>query len=84
MAQDSPSHGTGLAVKYQPGDQVLVYKVTGGITESPFRASVIGPVAHSSLYNYRLECDRTVFNVKDEWICPADVVIEEVCDTPWE
>lgn len=74
---------TALAMKYQPGDEVLVYHLTGGGLGNPMRARVLGPV-RSRIYQYKVEDGERERFVRESWMCPADILIEEVPDTPWD
>jgi hypothetical protein len=75
-----------LAVKYEPGDRVLVTRITGGPLSSPRLCTVIGPSPRSSVYSYLVQGDTTLghTHVKEDWLAPYETVIQEVPDTPWD
>lgn len=68
---------------YSPGEEVLVHHMTGGGSFEPVRATVLGPV-RSRVYAYKVQADERSWFVRENWICPADIQIEEVPDTPWD
>lgn len=71
-------------MKYEPGDEVLVRRTTGSALEQPQRCKILGPSKRSSLYAYQVEWGDHAINVKEDWISPADMIIQELSDTPWE
>jgi hypothetical protein len=76
---------TALAVKrYDIGDRVLVTRLTAQEFEHPLEATVINPAPRSRIYGYQICLDDSKRYVKDDWLIPADIQIEEVSDTPWE
>lgn len=78
---------TALAVKYQPGDQVLVWHTTGKALEQPKRCMILRPAQRSRLYAYEVTWGSfgdQFIRVKEDWISPAETVIQEVPDTPWD
>jgi hypothetical protein len=84
MARDR----TALAVKYAPGDRVWVHHTTGGSLTNPVMGLVLKRLETSSIYTYEVAMgDQGLtrkFNVREQWICPADICIDEVPDTPWD
>lgn len=77
------SDRTALAVIYSPGDEVLVHQLTGGGSFTPVRAKIVEGV-RSRVYAYKVQAEERSWFVRESWICPADIQIEEVSDTPWE
>lgn len=73
-----------LDVKYDPGDQVLVSHVTGGPLVKPLVATILKPLERSRIYAYVVRSGIHDINVREDWLAPAEVIIQEVPDTPWD
>lgn len=71
------------------GDDVLLLRLMGEELQPPLRAYVVRTEIASLTYSYMLSVtslsgkQRSVM-VKEDWICPADLLIQEQPDTPWE
>lgn len=74
---------TALAVRYSPGDEVLVYHLTGGELAGAERAHVLGR-ANSRIYDYKVLVGLRERFVRESWMCPAEFLIEEMPDTPFD
>jgi hypothetical protein len=68
------------------GDDVLLLRLMGEEFERPLHAYVIATEVHSRLYAYRVHVPGKphTFMVKEDWVRPMDLLIQEVPDTPWD
>lgn len=74
----------GLDVKYECGERVLVHRVTGGDLTEPLIATILKPLEQSRIYAYVVRSGIHDINVRENWLAPAETVIQEVPDTPWD
>lgn len=72
------------AMTYERGETVLVHRLTGGVLKEPITATVLKPLEHSSLYAYRVRSGIHDMNVREAWLAPFEIVIQEIPDTPWD
>lgn len=71
---------------YDIGQDVLLLEQMGEVYAQPLHAYVVSNQLDSLLYQYMIMIDgkRRGTLVLEDWLAPAEIVINEIFDTPWE